>query len=121
MIQLTQYKQHILKFYSQDIENKKFMEFLEKKKLTNNPDLVIPGEKGSFWEDVKDMKNKVLSKIGKGEDIMLSHLAGKLAEKYVGEKIQVTDVQQYRSLFEFVDQQESVQSCPQIQDYKGRL
>jgi len=39
---------------------------------------------------------------------MLSHLAGKIADKYVGEKIQVTDVQQYRSLFEFVDQQESV-------------
>lgn len=68
------------------------MEFLEKKKLENNPDLQIPGEKGCFWEDVKDVKNKVLSKIGKGEDIILSHLASKIAEKRSGEKVLVTDV-----------------------------
>jgi len=49
-----------LKFYSQDIENKEFMEFLEKKRLSNDPNIVIPGEKGSFWEDVKERKNKVL-------------------------------------------------------------
>jgi len=34
---------------------------------------------------------------------MLSHLANRIAEKYVGEKVKVTDTVEYRSLFELAD------------------
>jgi hypothetical protein len=33
------------------------------------------------------MKNKILSKIGKGEDLMLAHLAGRIGDKRIGEKV----------------------------------
>jgi len=59
--------------------------------------------KDKHWEEPKDKKNKLLFKIGRGEDLMLSHLANRIAEKYVGEKVKVTDTVEYRSLFELAD------------------
>ena len=52
---------------------------------------------------------------------MLSHLASKLGDKRVGDKLQVTDAAQYRSVYELADQQESVYSCVIDEGYKGRL
>lgn len=94
------------------------MEYLEKFKQKNLPNYNV--DKGPAWNEAKDQKNQLLFKLGRGEDLLLSHLACRLGNKRAGDKVIVSDAPQYQSLFGETDQIFKPKEVA-AKDYDGRL
>ena len=77
------YKKELIKFLTQDQISKDFMEMLEQKKSTML-DFAMPvrfkgdGSSRYDWKDQKTMKKELLKELGKGEDLLLTHLAHRI-------------------------------------------
>ena len=78
-----EYKNQVTQFYKQDQANKDFMQFLERmknKNFTSKHLVDLEDKRGKNWDQPNALKNLLIEQIGKGEDLLLTHLALKIGE-----------------------------------------
>ena len=72
------------------------------------------------WDTPAQLKNRVLSECGRGEDLLLTHLAYQIGKKRpLAEISAVKETAQYKSLFEIIA--DEVEQPEAQKSYKGRL
>jgi hypothetical protein len=99
--QLQSYKTITVKFFRQDEPSKEFMQLIEqqKGKVLSAAERVDIEECRRGWQSYRQMKNKLMLRLGEGKDLLLSHLANKISTmRPMDEKKHVGPLQEYETL-----------------------
>jgi hypothetical protein len=77
---IEEYKRLVLVYYRQDESSKEFMKLLRNAVNENlSANALIDLQSGkTCWETLNQQKNKLLAAAGKGQDLLLTHLALKV-------------------------------------------